>query len=223
MEVFATHCDQPPTCGGVRGWLGCRKREPRYRVSWAIGNTVKTSFVSSISVVVLVAIGACAKTASPVSDKSANPVSEMLRAMRSETYAMRYDVHAFPKLCWTDIPELLTFVESTNALGSFPINGFSSQRVSQCTEGMMALWLTEGIRVGGKFPSQIPECYDKSIAVPSNALFFARAEQKSLATAYAAWWKKVKDMTREQGCRYDPLDGTALTWFGGRDPRQMEK
>ena len=77
----------------------------------------------------------------------------MLRAMRSETYAMRYDVHAFPKLCWTDIPELLTFVESTNALGSFPINEFSSQRVSQCTEGMMALWLTEGIRVGGKFPS----------------------------------------------------------------------
>jgi hypothetical protein len=166
-------------------------------------------------VVALICSGSCPATASSV--------SEMFAAIRSGNYTERYDKSTFPKLSWTDISELITYVKSTNVVTSIPVNGISSERTYQCVDGMIALWLIEGIRVGRGFPSLNPVCYDKSISVPPRSLFYGVAQQKSVARAYITWWQKVRGMTRDKSSRHDPLTGTALSWFGGRIPKEAEK
>jgi hypothetical protein len=179
---------------------------------------MKTSFAACVAVMGMAlsaATGVCAETASTV--------ASMFDAMRGGDYAKQYEPMNFPNLSWKDIPELLTHVDSTNSLTSFPVNGVSSLRISRCKEGMVALWLIEGIRVGRRFPSLIPECYDRSIPTTPRALFYPPARQATVVAAYTLWWKKVEHMTSDEGARYDPLVNTELTWFGGRIPKDPQK
>lgn len=178
---------------------------------------MKSIIISLISILIFTAIGGCADTTSSISD--------MFQAMRSGTYEKQYDRYAFPKVTWNDIPELLTYVESTIILKSHPINMASSMSPPNCTEGIMAIWLIEGIRKGvGKvrlyYPSQIPVCYDTTIPVPPSAGDFALAKLKTVAMAYTKWWKKVKNMNMVEGSQVDPLDGTSLSWYGSRFGRR---
>ena len=140
------------------------------------------------------------------------PVSAAFDAMRAGNYAEKFGRYTFPTLETNDIPELLEHATATNVLQSFPINMFSSIYRFTSTEGMVALWLIEGIRIGGKFPSLIPACYDKSKTITADAGFYAEADQEEVAKAYLTWWDRSKGASEDVG----PLDGTTLTWFGGR-------
>ena len=143
------------------------------------------------------------------------PISMAFAAMRAGNYAEEFGRYTFPALGNTNIPELLDHATATNVLRSFPINQISSIFRFTSTEGMVALWLIEGIRVGGKFPSLIPVCYDKSKTTLADAAFYLEADQDLVAKAYQSWWDRTKGVSADIG----PLDGTPLTWFGGRTPK----
>lgn len=74
-------------------------------------------------------------------------VRKLFEAMR----AGKCDESVFPALGWEDIPSLLTVAPSTAVLKNFPRNAISSQYEPECSEGMVALWLIEGLRRGGSF------------------------------------------------------------------------
>jgi hypothetical protein len=143
-------------------------------------------------------------------------VEKIVSAMRAGTYSEEYGRYTFPQLGTNDIAELLVHAGNTNILKSFPVNVVSSIGRMTTSEGMIALWLIEGVRMGGKFPSLIPVCYDRDKKVLHDALFYAEADQDAVYKAYLLWWEKTKGQKKE----IDPLDGTALTWFGGRSPKE---
>jgi hypothetical protein len=148
-----------------------------------------------------------------------SPVSAVFASMRSRNYAKEYGRYTFPDLSTNDIPELLEHAAVTNVLRSFPVNQVSSFGRLSCAEGMIALWLIEGIRVGKKFPSLVPACYDRRKAVQADSLSYAEADQDAVATAYLSWWQNTKGQTNDLG----PLAGTSLTWFRGRTPEEWKK
>jgi len=143
-------------------------------------------------------------------------VENIFGAMRAGTYSEKYGPYTFPQLGTNDIPKLLVHAGNTNILKSFPINGVSSIGRMMTSEGMTALWLIEGVRMGGMFPSLIPVCYDRDKKVLHDALFYAEANPDAVYKAYLLWWEKTKGQKNE----IDPLNGTALTWFGGRMPKE---
>ena len=147
-----------------------------------------------------------------------SPVSTLFDAMRSGKYEQT-GIFDFPPLGTNNIPELFEHASLTNQLTRIPVNGISSIHKFSCSEGMIALWLIEGIRIGGRFPSLVPECYDKSKPVLPSALFYAEADQKVVVKAYRSWWEKTKGLIKDIG----PLDGITLTWFGGRRPEEEKK
>lgn len=147
-----------------------------------------------------------------------SPVTTLFNAMRSGEY-QQSGFFDFPALGTNDISELLEHTSRTNQLTRLPVNGASSIHKFSCSEGIVALWLIEGIRVGGRFPSQVPECYDRNKTIPSGALFYAEADQDVVAKAYRSWWEKTKGQTKDSG----PLDRTTLTWFGGRTPEEGKR
>ena len=118
-------------------------------------------------------------------------VGNIFAAMRAGTYSEEYGRHTFPQLGTNDIPKLLVHAGNTNILKNFPVNVISSIGRTTTSEGMIALWLIEGVRMGGRFPSLIPVCYDRDTKVLSDALFYAEADQDAVYHAYLLWWQKT--------------------------------
>lgn len=119
----------------------------------------------------------------------------------------------FPHLEWGDIEGLLKIGPSKKLLRRFPVNPLSSQLQTECTEGMVALWLIEGIRKGGKgFPSlNALVCpLDKG---PSYEVASESHHAKTYE-AYRSWWSKAKSMPKADASRIDPLAGSDLVWYG---------
>lgn len=123
-------------------------------------------------------------------------VDKLFGAMRDG----KYDGFRFPDLRTEDIPALLELTDSTQELTNFPVNPISSATPPKSTsEGAVALWLVEGVRRGGKFPT---------LNTPHGTELKAQPE---LAKAYKVWWAKVKDKPEEVG-KIDPLAETKLDW-----------
>lgn len=59
----------------------------------------------------------------------------------------------FPPFKFKDIPMLLKIGKSKKTQSPCPSNLLSSRHHANCSEGIAALWLIEGIRQGGKYPS----------------------------------------------------------------------
>jgi len=118
----------------------------------------------------------------------------------------------FPNLVWADIPDLLKIADSTTVLRTFPRNSLSSQRQPECTEGMVALWLVEGIRQGGRYPSLNAPCFKQGVKEKN----WSKASEKNhaeLTKVYRAWWERVRHVDREKASKIDPLRGTTLHWY----------
>src|SRR5688500_5897495 len=90
-------------------------------------------------------------TPAPVPEQPPSRVKALFDQMRDGKY--QREGFDFPKLEWADIPELLAKADSTRLLEAFPRNPISSQYERACPEGVVALWLVEGLRKGGKYPS----------------------------------------------------------------------
>ncbi len=142
-------------------------------------------------------------------DTQGNPrVTALFEEMRKGTYAQRW----FPQLRWSDIPALLEMANSKRVLKSFPSNPLSSQSMDECLEGVVALWLIEGLQEGGNLPSLNPILIDKEANLPP-ADVLSREQQGSLLgrarRAYKQWWVKSQS-GRIDGCH--ALVGSQLSW-----------
>lgn len=113
-----------------------------------------------------------------------------------------------PPLGWEHVGPLMRHAENTTPLRSFPVNRLSSDAPPPtCTEGVMALWLVETVRVDSRwgFPSAAPVLVADAPG-QSDLHGHTRAVE-----AYRAWWSEHGD--DESAARaIDPLDGTGLVW-----------
>jgi hypothetical protein len=105
---------------------------------------------------------------------------------------------------------LLEHADSMVFLKTFPVNPLSSRPIDRCVEGMMALWLIEGVRQGGKFPSLNPPYYRDAVDGKESGPVRGNV-QKKLVQAYRAWWAKVKNLPADKAKAIDPLQGTGLS------------
>ena len=135
-------------------------------------------------------------------------VKHLFESMRQGTFA---EV-TFPQLELSDVPGLLTYADSTRTLKRFPTNLLSSQRQVECSEGMVALWLVEGIRQGGKFPSLNALCFKAGVQ-KQDWTKASEDNHKEVAQAYRAWWSKAKKLPPHEAKAIVPLQGTNLSWY----------
>lgn len=141
-------------------------------------------------------------------------VQKLFDSMRGGKYA---EIE-FPRLDLTDVPALLEYADSTKTLKSFPRNPLSSQLETECSEGIVALWLIEGVRHGNKFPSLNALCF-KGRVEGTDWTKASEANHKEVAKAYRAWWEKTKDLPPEKARNIDPLQGTGLNWYGSSEAK----
>jgi hypothetical protein len=168
------------------------------------------SFV--VFVVAVVPALAVPKPTKPPADPREERVNERVRTLFTAMRDGTYQEFGFPKLGWEDVPSLMEISGSGVELRSFPVNPLSSQAQMTCPEGIAALWLIEGIRKGGKFPSLNPLVISplggKGRVEKESRFNHAAAER-----VYRDWWDKAAAMPREKAAALDPFDGTGLHWY----------
>lgn len=145
-------------------------------------------------------------------------VAELFRMMHDGEFGKHYSVISPPKLDWTDIPSLLAKAESSESLASFPIHTLSSQSQSDCSEGVVALWLIESIRSQGEYPSLNPmfHCLDKNDPLKGKEMHQAALE------AYQNWWSSISesvDLDDDEAVSKaiestNPLKDKNICWYG---------
>jgi hypothetical protein len=148
----------------------------------------------------------------PKSDEPADEsaaVRALFRAMTDGTYRGV----SFPKLTRDDIPSLLARAASRRTLTSFPRNPFSSRGQPECVEGMVALWLIEGIRKGGVAPSLNALCLPATRLRADEWDAASARNREAVRDAYRAWWAATRDRPAAEANAVDPLAGTGLHWY----------
>ena|ERR1700722_14235010 len=130
--------------------------------------------------------------------RAAERVRDLFAAMHRGTYKEM----EFPVLGWEHVPALLERAPSRAMLKSFPVNPLSSMMQDRCPEGIVALWLIEGIRQGGRYPSLNPVCKGEN----------SKDTQQRAVAAYLRWWQKVRS-DPSAAAKRDPFAGTDLSWY----------
>jgi len=125
----------------------------------------------------------------------------MFEAMRTG----HYNSWDFPPLGWEHIPALLERSVSRTQLKSFPVNPISSCHQPSCEEGVAAVWLIEGIRRGGRYPSLNPRLI-------ANRAGDQEGQRQQLIEAYWRWWQKARDSATRSRAP-GPLDDSSLAWY----------
>ncbi|MDR3692611.1 MAG: DUF4943 family protein [Fimbriimonas sp.] len=146
---------------------------------------------------------------SRVPQSGSERVSKLFSAFRSG----KYSDQEIKGLGWGDVPALLRLTTSTTTLSSFPTNGLSSMYVGRTTEGLIALWLIEGIRT-----NKLPCASLNPLLPPFNQgqdyEQVSESRQAKAAEAYDSWWKRVKSLRASQAAKVNPLKGTGFSWYG---------
>ncbi len=151
-------------------------------------------------------IGEVTKT-TPMENTRNEKVEALFDSFRNATYRG----FNFPDLSFEDIPALLELGESEQALKSFPRSPISSQFEATCSEGMIALWLIEGIRNGRKFPSLNALCFKKG-QIGKDWTSKSENNHEPVLDAYKTWWNESKDLPVEEAELANPLEGLELHW-----------
>ncbi len=146
-----------------------------------------------------------------------------------------------PKFTWADIPTLFKLAESNRVMKSnIPCIMISSYACRECTEGMVALWLIEGLRrkqldlIAREMPVKTYPGMNAlwHYNLPFNPICWAKGTPMSecesspeihtrTLQAYQSWWQKAKSMSPRDAAQVYPLLGKDLEWFGITHP--MEK
>jgi hypothetical protein len=137
--------------------------------------------------------------------------NERVQKLFDSMRASKYTNPKFPELKWEDIPALLEMGTSKRVLKNFPVNPLSSQIVMECPEGIVALWLVEGLRKGGKYASLNALCLPDGEITEKWTEVSAKNHDRALK-AYQEWWRRVQTLTAEKAAGMDPLKGTKLHW-----------
>lgn len=156
-----------------------------------------------VAVVVASAPGGAAAAAPPKEKKTA---SERVNKLFGEMRGQNYISDGFPKLEWADVPALLELADSPGILSNYPVNPAWSGVPGPAPEGLVALYLIEGIRRGNKFPT-LHGVTSRGVDVNK-----AAEQQKEFAKAYRDWWAKAKDAKPADAAKLDPLAGAKRTW-----------
>ena len=136
-------------------------------------------------------------------------VDELFRSMRAGTYAHRW----FPPLPWSAVPDLVARGSATSQLEHFPRNPFSSQAQARASEGLIALWLVEGLCEGGHYGSLSPLLVEQGRPLDPTLAHQLRLQERA-AAAYARWWSRVATLDHEAARSIDPLEDSELAWYG---------
>ena len=139
---------------------------------------------------------------------------------------------------WSDIPILLKIAESDRVLGGMPALAISSYAARQGREGMVALWLIEGLRRGQEelleakqlgrtvhpsramWPPLNPMCVKKGMKL--DECENSAEIHREAFSAYREWWDTVQSLPANEAALFDPLDLTDVTWFGASRDGQVE-
>jgi len=163
-------------------------------------------------IVLLFATGCIQRQASPISVAEEGGGQDRVRPLFDSMRNGTYTTPQFPALTWDDVSALFGLADSRRMLASFPHNPISSQSQSTCSEGMVALWLVEGVRKGGQFASLNPLCFGNEAAEEAWTTASERNHDRVLA-AYRVWWTKVNGFSSDRAAAIDPLEGTGLHWY----------
>lgn len=145
----------------------------------------------------------------PDAQASKDRVRKLFAAMREGKYRGDF---SFPDLKWEDVPALLDLGGSKTLLKTFPRNSYSSQKQPECSEGMVALWLIEGLRLG-KDPPLNALCLPIG-PVKGDWGKLSEKNHPRVLQAYQSWWSKVRSLPHEKAAAVDPLEGSKLSWHG---------
>lgn len=164
--------------------------------------------------ILLPLIVACNGTHASTSTRPDRPgkIRELFAQMREGRWTGR----TWPKLDWDDVAALLALADSDVALASFPVNPISSQSQEDCSTGMMALWLIEGIRLQSPngYPSLNPLCFDAKDSMNQDWDASSLANLPRAASAYRQWWQRVRSLPVSERKTINPLAGSGLAWYG---------
>ena len=150
------------------------------------------------------------------STESFTEAPDRLDAMLSGAWSGR----EFPKVNWSSVDELLERAESTEPLKRFPTNPLSSQTQPTCTEGVMALWMIESVRLDP--PLGFASLNPLLLGGPDQSGPWQEISDRNTpaaVAAYRAWWARVSELSPEARRADDPLAGTGIAWFGSAAPR----
>ncbi len=155
---------------------------------------------------------------------------------------LRFDIQLHsqwrPRFVWSDIPTLLKLAENGHIMKrNIPSRMISSYAAMECTEGMVALWLIEGLR------RRQLDLLARERGVQSYPGFHARwyynlpfnpigriegltmreceaspEVHRRAVRAYDVWWKKVGSLTPREAAAVNPLADTAVMWSSRLHP-----
>ena len=162
------------------------------------------------SVVFAVAVGVADKTDSNEGKVADERVAKLFATMRDGQYEDSFPA-PFPELEWKDVPALIEIGRSNRELKTFPRITISSRYEATCPEGIVALWLVEGIRQGGKYPSLNALCLSVDVE-GSNWTQQSAKNQDRLLKCYEDWWKQAGPTTPQAAAKVDPLKDSKLVW-----------
>ncbi len=119
----------------------------------------------------------------------------------------------FPKLQWEHVDALLAMADSDEDLESYPVNPFSSQSQTRCSQGILALWFVEGVRKGSSigYPSLNPLCLSQNMD-DQDWLQNSEANRAEAAALYRTWWESVRMKPSDTRKKLDPLANSGLYW-----------
>ena len=145
-------------------------------------------------------------------------VDELMQAFRAGTISS----FSCPNVQWAHIPKLLEYGQSTEIVSNdaIPANPISSYHMSQCSEGMFALWMVEAARIHtlkplasgiGGWPSQNP-IIQRMNGNNQQPTWFVNdpAVQQEVLTAYISWWNDANG--KKSAASKDPLENTMYMW-----------
>ncbi len=140
----------------------------------------------------------------------------------------------YPNFEWEDIPALLEIAKSEKIVEGMPSLVASSYAGQSCREGMIALWLIEGIRrrqLSKQIEKQVGEKMQMALAysrLPLNPICIkeginiSECEQsleiyELVLQAYRNWWQTFGSLSASEASAFYPLDLTDIEWFGSPD------
>lgn len=171
--------------------------------------------VATLWAAILCAAVACRSVAAPEESAAAQPAPERPPAAvdaLDEMAAGTWDADAFPEVAWTDVDALLDRADRTRGLARWPINPLSSQMQQRCNEGVMALWMVEGLRRDE--PLGFPSLNPLLLGGEDVGDWHAESErnQPRAAELYRRWWRRVAALPADERRAVDPLAGSVIGW-----------
>ncbi len=136
----------------------------------------------------------------------------------------------YPNFAWEDVPFLLELAKNNSLHQGMPSLNISSYAGQYCIDGMIALWLIEGIRrnqislnreiqIGEKLHINSHRVPFNSVCI-KNGISLRECEKstelhKEVLQAYVKWWQTVGSLPAYQASAFHPLDLTAIEWYAG--------